>query len=90
MKRVFKLSSLILVLVAGACTNQKPISPDFGNSVRHNMAMHIINPAPDYAGQPQQGMDGVRAALAMERYQTGEVIEPDSIETSEIDQEGGS
>lgn len=90
MNLIFKLSPLVLILAVGACANNRPISPDFGNSVHHNMAMHIINPAPDYAGRPPPAMDGVRAALAMERYQTGEVIEPDSIETSEIDQEGGS
>jgi hypothetical protein len=56
-----------LALGLAGCEPPPPaLSPDFGQSVQHNMQVHIIGPnmaAPD--------MDGNRAALRMEQYRTG-------------------
>lgn len=87
MKNMFRILPITLLVGLAGCTNNKPINSDFGNSVQHNMAMHIINPAPNYAGSEVAPTDGVRAALAMERYQSGDVIEPEVHETSELGQE---
>jgi hypothetical protein len=80
--------TFVTLLVAGglvaACAPQENLHPDFGNSVRHNMSIHIINPAPQYptANQPPS-LDGPRAAAAQERYDKGEVIEPERLRTTE-------
>lgn len=64
---------LALAALAG-CENPmeaKPtLHPGFGDAVRHNMAVQILNPEghPDLTPPP---MDGARAADAVERYRTG-------------------
>lgn len=40
--------SLAALALAACADNAAPLSPDFGEAVRNNMAVHIINPAPDY------------------------------------------
>ncbi len=53
---------------------------DFGNAIAQDMAVHIIDPAPVGAENTAIDMNGERAALAMERYATGQVIEPEEVE----------
>lgn len=69
---------LVLALGAGtvlaACDSPRHLSPDFGNSVRHNMAVHIITPAPSYA-EPLAATDGNRMANAVDTYHTKNAIE---------------
>ena len=68
---------------SSACNYTTPLGPDFGNSVYHNMSMHIIDPAPVHEGREVPEMAGTRADDAMERYDTGTVYEPLSIETTD-------
>lgn len=77
-----------LVLLAGlglaACT--EPVDtprPEFGEAVRNNMAMQIINPEPP-ASMELPPSDGVRRALMMERYQRDKVEPLDPTTTSGI------
>lgn len=82
-----KVTTVIAVLGAGgflaACTPQENLHPTFGNSVRHNMSVQIINPAPTYsAGQQVPELDGPRAAGAQQRYDSGEVIQPERLRTT--------
>jgi len=82
-----KSVTLITVLVASglvvACTPQETLHPTFGNSVRHNMSVHIINPAPTYGPEQQvPGLDGPRAAGGQTRYDEGEVIQPERLRTT--------
>jgi hypothetical protein len=63
----------------GGCT---PIDTGLGASVKNNMAQHIINPDPDYAGTPVEGSSGARAASALERYRKGTVKEPQTVRTT--------
>ncbi len=65
-----------------ACTAPTTLSDDFGNAVRHNKAVHIINPAPAQA--VISNMDGPRAAGAIGRYQRGEVVQPRTLSTTSI------
>jgi len=78
MNKILKtLFVVVLVPIAlAACENppDKPrttLSPSFGDAVRHNMAVQIINPegSQDFTPPP---MDGARAASAVERYRTGQ------------------
>jgi len=83
-----KLTTLIAVLSASglllACTPQEKIHPSFGNSVRHNMSLHIINPTPSHGpGEVVPNLDGPRGAGAQTRYDNGEVIQPERLRTTE-------
>ena len=87
--KVILLALPAAVLLAACSTNQEPLSPDFGNAVRHNKAAHIINPTPTYDGL--FGHDGSRMALGQDRYRTGTVIQPRTLSTTSdvIDSSGG-
>jgi hypothetical protein len=65
-----------------ACAAPETLNPNLGNAVRHNMAVHIINPDPRLPDLAGPEMSGRRAAKAAERYHEGVVIEPERIETS--------
>jgi hypothetical protein len=66
-----------MVLAAG-CETVDPVSqstdPGFGEAVKHNAAMHIINPDPvDAPGSAQPGEMGEQGQESVERLRTGEV-----------------
>jgi hypothetical protein len=69
------------MLVSG-CQSHIALSPDFGNATREDQAAQIANPNAHYAGYPQPGYDGQRAALGEKRYVTGKVIKPTVSSTS--------
>ena len=73
---------LVLALAAVAAAACTPRDTGLGATVRHNMALHIINPDPVYQGQPIEGASGARAAGAQERYRKGTVKEPRTIRTT--------
>lgn len=62
-----------LLLIATACA---PIDAGLGNAVRHNMALHVIDPEPAYAGTPIEAGSGARSGLAFERYREGRTLDP--------------
>ncbi len=72
----------LVVLTACETEPRMTLSPDFGNSVRHNMAVHIINPPSLGKETTAVPMDGKRAFEAIDRYQKHEVIEPEKVETT--------
>ena len=73
----------LAVLTACETEPRMTLSPAFGNTVRHNMAVHIINPPSLGKATTAVPMDGVRALGAIDRYQKHEVIEPEVIKTTE-------
>ena len=84
-----KITRIIVAVVIGsavlaACEIEPrmTLSPDFGNSVRHNMAVHIINPPSLGKETTALPMDGVRALGAIDRYQKHQVIEPEEVKTT--------
>ena len=84
------VSFVVLVFVAGCeqaqhYSNKQPLGRDYGNSVPHNMSMHIIDPAPSLEGREVPDMEGTRAAGAIERYDTGTTIEPIESEGFSVD-----
>ena len=83
MKRSTTLLAVILLWASTGCQNTQPLGRDFGNAVHQNMSVHIINPAPDYAGREPPGLDGIRATGVLERYQKGQVIKPKVVPTSQ-------
>ena len=88
MKRIFKILAIAVVPIAlAACENptqpKHVLHPSFGDAVRHNMAVQIINPD----GHPDltpSAMDGARAAGAVERYRTGKTAEVIEQRTSDV------
>lgn len=70
--------ALLPALLLAACT---PIDTGFGDSVRTNQALHIINPGPAADDAPIPA-SGARAAAAAERYRKGEVKQPPVIATT--------
>ncbi len=73
----------LAVLTACETEPRMTLSPDFGNTVRHNMAVHIINPPSLGKATTALPMDGVRAQGAIDRYQKHEVIEPEEVKTTD-------
>ncbi len=83
MKTALTASSIALLFFVAGCqdgpySNKEPLGRDFGNSVLHNMSMHIIDPAPSFEGREIPDMEGERAAGAKERYDTGSVEKPEA------------
>ena len=72
MTRIFATCGLLAAMAGGACapTPADTEVPSFGNAVRHNMALHILNPDVE-ASAEAPALDGARAGVAMERYRAG-------------------
>ena len=83
----------ILAIVAGAAClagcaypsyeDSNTQYPGFGDAVRQNNAVMIIDPNPAGAQVTDIDMDGARAGLAIDRYRTGKVIPPKPLSTVE-------
>ncbi len=84
--KTLKLIAILGSLAAvTACAPQEKLHPSFGNAVQHNMAAQIINPSPVYSGAQQvPELDGPRAAGAQGRYDTGKVIQPERLRTTDV------
>ena len=94
--------TLPLLLLAGTISACGPYAyrqsgtpiPGFGNAIRQNAAVQIVDPQPAGAANTTIDMDGRRALLAIEAYRTGTVLEPTELSTTEIvpvfsDESGG-
>jgi type IV pilus biogenesis protein CpaD/CtpE len=69
--------------LAGCVVPQQTLSADFGRALHENLVAQIADPDAAYPGPPPPA-DGARAALAMERYRTGQVIKPVPATASKI------
>ncbi len=81
MKPIIATLSLVLMLAVSACAENRNIPPlgkDLGNATIHNFSQHIVNPEPVTAGYGAPALSGLRAAGAVERYNSGTVIQPDT------------
>jgi hypothetical protein len=82
-----KVLPFALLFAVAACAqyqNTEPLGRDYGDAVNHNLSVHVIDPAPDLEGKEIPDMNGTRAAGALERYNTGTELEPESIDTTSI------
>lgn len=55
----------------------------YGDSVRQNSAIMIIDPQPVSAANVDIDFDGRKGAIAIERYRTGTVIPPEELTTTQ-------
>ena len=69
----------LLALPLTACT---PNDPTLGGSIRHNYALQVIDPDPQYAGTPNEGGSGDLAKGTVERYRTDKVKKVKTIRTT--------
>ena len=84
MRYVISAATVLTVALLSACQDPNALHPSFGNAVRHNMAMHIINPEPLPSDTPVSGVMGTRVKGGIDRYERGEVIEAEAIDTSDV------
>jgi hypothetical protein len=75
-------NSLILLALSVAAAGCTPNDPTLGGALRHNYALQVIDPDPQYAGEPNEGGSGALAKGAIERYRTDKVKKPKSIRTT--------
>ena len=68
------------VLLAGCASEPPAGATSFGEAVRNNMALHIIDPEPVDMGLPPS--DGSRRALVMGRYRTDTGEPPEDTTTT--------
>ncbi|WP_119300650.1 hypothetical protein [Dongia deserti] len=54
----------------------------YGDSVRQNNAVMIIDPQPVSAANVDIDFDGRKDSIAIERYRTGQVIPPEDLTTT--------
>jgi hypothetical protein len=82
---------VLIAVLSGGCGAYKQATtpfPGYGNSVRQNSAVMIIDPQPASAANTQIDFDGRKAGIAIERYREGKVIPPLELRTSEVLSEG--
>ena len=87
MRQTKKLLPLALLFAVAACSqyeNDQYLGRDMGNAITHNFSVQIIDPAPNLEGKEVPNMEGTRAAGAVDRYDTGTEITPETIDTTEI------
>lgn len=83
------LSLALLAIAAAACdasmySDSTTPAVGYGNAVRQNSSVMIVDPQPATAANTQVDFDGRRAGLAIERYREGKVIPPVELKTSTV------
>jgi type IV pilus biogenesis protein CpaD/CtpE len=75
-KRYIVAISIMLSLFLAGCSqsHQLTMSEDFGNAVKTNTAMQVINPEAGQEDMPPMALDGQKAEQGLEQYRgaTGE------------------
>lgn len=84
-----RLSIAFLAIAAAGCDptiyrESGTPAPGYGNSVRTNAAVMIVDPQPVSAANTDIDLDGRRAGLAIERYRQNKVIPPLKLRTSDV------
>lgn len=74
-------AALILAGLVGCMPEYQPDEQGYGDSVIHNAALQVVNPAPSRATEPDP-YDGGRAAEAWDRYRADKVRPPVRVTTT--------
>lgn len=90
MQRFLVLAMTGAMVAACNYTGPNHVYPGSGNATAHNAAVMIIDPNPPGAQNTHIPMDGNRAVLAIERYQTDTVEEPVTLTTTSSVSGGGA
>jgi type IV pilus biogenesis protein CpaD/CtpE len=78
----------LAALGLSGCVQATTVNPDFGVALRQNIAAQVADPAPRYDRTAPPASDGPRTALAQQRYEKGQVIQPDVQGTTTIRSSG--
>jgi uncharacterized membrane protein YgcG len=70
------------IALTGCTQSVLRLSPDFGQAVRQDTKAQIADPDAHYVGTPAPGSNGQRAALAQQRYDQNQVVQPTQPSTS--------
>ena len=79
--QVAAISVAAMTMLSG-CESSARLTPDFGQSVRQDIAAQITDPEGVGRTAPAAKGDGARVALAQDRYQKNKVIPPQVSTTS--------
>jgi hypothetical protein len=85
MRNILLTTAAALSLVA--CTNQAPqtdLNTGFGDAYYHNIAVQVVNPNPANAGSGAPDLEGQRARIAIDRYDTTTTVAPVATTTSSV------
>ncbi len=81
---VFASAAMLAACAPSVYRDSTTPAPGYGNAVKQNAAVMIIDPQPASAANVDIDFDGRRGAIAIERYRTGTVIPPEELRTSEV------
>jgi len=89
MKAHLYIGSLVAGVALGACDpsvyqDSRTQFIGYGDSVRQNSAVMIIDPQPVNAANVDLDFDGRKDAIAIERYRQGKVIPPREMRTADV------
>lgn len=85
--QVVAIMAAIGFAIAGCDSVVKPkgtLNPNFGNAVRHNMAVQIVNPDASAGITEAPDLDGKRANTAVADYEKGATKQVEKIITSNV------
>jgi len=81
---VFVAATLLVACGPSVYRDSTTPIPGYGNAVKQNAAVMIIDPQPASAANVDLDLDGRRAGIAIERYRTGTVIPPEEQRTTDV------
>ena len=81
---VLASATLLVACAPSVYQDSATPTPGYGNAVKQNAAVMIIDPQPASAANVDIDFDGRRAGIAIERYRTGTVIPPEDLRTSDV------
>lgn len=84
MKREISITLAALITLSSCQTD-----PTMGGAVKHNIALQVVNPDPQYEEVAIEGTSGTTNQKAQERYRKGIVKQPPTIRTTTINVGGG-
>lgn len=90
MRGIKTIFAVVAFASSTACT---PVDATFGDAVKTDYSLQVINPDPAPVSAESaviEGGDGTRAAAATERYRKGETKQPQSIQTTGGGKGGGA
>ena len=77
--KIFPISIGILIMLATGCaSNDEIVDSNYGDSVRHMIAVQTSHP-----NRGVTGLDGQKAALTLQNYRT-DVATPKEVDTKEL------
>jgi hypothetical protein len=82
MTRIALLGLVAASVTLAACNSiydhSQPLNQGFGNAIKHNDALAIVDPTPANASDGAPDLEAKRAKIAIERYESGTEVEAEA------------